>query len=176
MNNWHICQLETCPSQLGVGSGNCSHCSLVFRLWMLYEPIDDRIDIGWVLAGNHIATDFSISDRLESPATWRGIFKNHRNWLKKILRTHALRYFTFYMFSHGDWYLDENHATSLQNSSLLVLAQDLKVSTYIRSVRSDLERAPCLSILLPNTSNGIPLSEGLLNKSWSSLLETDKFS
>lgn len=127
-NNRHICQLETCLLQLNVGSGDCSHCSLVFRLWMLYEPINDRIDIGWVLAGNHIATDFSISDRLESPAMWRGIFKNQRNCLKNFLRTQTLRHFTFfYMFSHGGWYWDGDHATSLQNNSLLLLAQDLKV-------------------------------------------------
>lgn len=176
MDNWNICQLEICLSQLNVGSGNRRQCSLVFRLWMLYEPINNSVNIGWVLARNHKATDFSISYRLESPARWRGIFKNHRNCLLNFLWTHTFRYFTLYVFSHGGWYWGGDHATPLQNSSSILLVQGLIVSTYIRSVRSGLDRAPCLSILLPNTSNGIPLSEGLLNKSWSSLLETDKFS
>lgn len=48
--------------------------------------------------------------------------------------------------------------------------------TYIWSARSFLDNAPGLSILLPKIRMGIPFKEGLLNKSWSSSLETGKFS
>lgn len=51
-----------------------------------------------------------------------------------------------------------------------------RLSTYICSIRSSLDKASGLSILFPSTSNGIPFSEGLLNKSWSSLLDTGKLS
>lgn len=51
-----------------------------------------------------------------------------------------------------------------------------RLYTYICSVKSCLDKASFLSILFPSTSNGMPLSDGLLNRSWSSLLETDKLS
>jgi len=47
---------------------------------------------------------------------------------------------------------------------------------YISSVKASLDRAPGLSILFPRTRRGIPLSEVLLNKSWSSLFDTLRLS
>lgn len=46
----------------------------------------------------------------------------------------------------------------------------------IWSVKACLDRAPCLSILFPKTSNGILLKDGLLRRSWSSLFEVPRFS
>jgi type III secretory pathway component EscT len=40
--------------------------------------------------------------------------------------------------------------------------------TYITSVKLCLGKASGLSILLPMTSNGIPVKDGLLRRSWSS--------
>lgn len=43
-------------------------------LGMLYEPIHNMVDVGWVLAWDHVATDFSVSDRLEIPGENRSLF------------------------------------------------------------------------------------------------------
>lgn len=50
------------------------------------------------------------------------------------------------------------------------------IKAYISSVKASLDRAPGLSILLPRTRSGIPLSDVLLNKSWSSLFDTLRLS
>ena len=51
------------------------------------------------------------------------------------------------------------------------------VSCHISSMKACLDNASdCLSILLPSTRSGIPVKEGLLNKSWSSFLAIDMFS
>ena len=50
------------------------------------------------------------------------------------------------------------------------------VFSPITSVKLCLGKASGLSILLPMTSNGIPVKEGLLRRSWSSLLAIAMFS
>ena len=51
------------------------------------------------------------------------------------------------------------------------------VSCHISAMRACLDNASdCLSILFPSTRSGIPVKEGLLNKSWSSVLAIDMFS
>lgn len=108
------------------------------RFGMLYKPIDNWIDVGRILAWDHEAAYFSVSNWFEPPA---------KRMVSSFIKTQT----------------DTETAYTTEVKECM--------STYISSVKACLDRAPGLSILFPRTSRGIPLSEGLLSRSWSSLFD-----
>lgn len=122
---------------------------LALWLGMLNKPFNDRVNVGRVLAWDHIAAYFSVSNRFQPP--------EYSNVIAHNIRTRK------------------------NNKNILLYIKEkgrgiIIIFTHIWSVKACLESAPALSILFPNTSRGIPASDALLSKSWSSLLETLRLS
>lgn len=46
---------------------------------MLDQPVDNSIDVGRVLAGNHEATNFSVGDGLEIPVGKKTRYQPHKH-------------------------------------------------------------------------------------------------
>lgn len=138
-----------------------SRSSLTLWFWVLDKPINNRVNIGGIFAWYHIAAHLSVCYRIQSPAQQTIVLK--RVHIDINIYALPLTWFPILPYSKGK-------DTYSLNSTKTKLAHEI-LSAYISSVKACLDRAPGLSILFPNTSNGIPLNDVLFSRSWSSLLE-----